>query len=222
MSQTQVWQCRLQMADPELVQLLSGSAPSALKLKAMDGTLSPVAPDALEVKEESRKREATALFNKGEALTLTERMRLQMIAPAAYGSSKTKPIIGKIEVSMNSMNRPVRVNFNRRERQAKTVIRGASSNGKVKVSAKPAPQTTVTYRGEREELQGRKFHIPSDVANKARFIEQEYDRQQQEEEAKAERERLDADAEAERPRSKRNSKTKHRTTSRSPLRHRCL
>ena len=42
------------------------------------------------MKEESRKREATALFNKGEALTLTERMRLQMIAPAAYEQLKNR------------------------------------------------------------------------------------------------------------------------------------
>ena len=72
---------------------------------------------------------------------------------------------------------------------------------KVKVSAKPAPQTTVVYRGSRSELQGRKFRIPSDTKDMAKFIESEYDRQQQEEEAKAqaeEQQRIQAEAEAER------------------------
>ena len=64
---------------------------------------------------------------------------------------------------------------------------------KVKVSAKPAPMTTVVYRGEREELSGKRFKIPSNVANKAKYIEQEHDKQQAEAEAKAERERIEAE-----------------------------
>jgi hypothetical protein len=70
-----------------------------------------------------------------------------------------------------------------------------------KVSTKPAPMTTVVYRGEREDLNGKRFKIPSNVANKAKYIEQEYDKQQAEAEAKAERERIQAEEqEAERVR----------------------
>ena len=65
-------------------------------------------------------------------------------------------------------------------------------------ATKQKPTVDVVYRGTREELQGHKFRIPAGLANPAKFIEQEYDKQQAEAAAKAEQERQAAEAEAQR------------------------
>ena len=65
-------------------------------------------------------------------------------------------------------------------------------------ATKQKPTVDVVYRGKREELQGHKFRIPAGLANPAKFIEQEYDKQQAEAAVKAEQERQAAEAEAQR------------------------
>lgn len=78
----------IQRRDPELVGLLDGTASAGVRADALSGLLSPVAPSIEEREKERMKGEATELFRKGAELNLTERMRLQQLAPAAFEQLK--------------------------------------------------------------------------------------------------------------------------------------
>ena len=73
----------IQNRDPELIQLLDGSASARLRADALAGILSPVAPNPEGRRQEALKAEANELFNRKD-LNLTEQMRLSMLAPKAH------------------------------------------------------------------------------------------------------------------------------------------
>ena len=70
--------------DPELVQLLSGTASASLVADALQGQLSPIPVSEDQRAAETRKEEAQALYDQSkteQGLNLTQRVRLQSAFP---------------------------------------------------------------------------------------------------------------------------------------------
>ena len=74
----------LEKQDPELFQLLSGTAPASLLADTLQGLLSPTPVSEAEREEQARKEERQALFDASrseEGLNLTQKVRLQAAFP---------------------------------------------------------------------------------------------------------------------------------------------
>nr|BDD47064.1 hypothetical protein 10 [Alphaproteobacteria bacterium] len=83
--------------DPELFQLLSGTAPAALRADALEGNFSAKAPDPAVRAEDHRKKEAMELRERFAELSMTDRMYLASIDPKAYEAEMAKletPTVG--------------------------------------------------------------------------------------------------------------------------------
>ena len=77
----------IERSDPELYQLLSGTASASLRADALEGNFSAKAPDPVIRVEEERQREVQDLFERRSQLTLTERLHLQRLDSKVYAEA---------------------------------------------------------------------------------------------------------------------------------------
>ena len=113
--------------DPELVQLLSGTASASLVADALQGQLSPIPVSEEQREADARKEEAQALYDASrseQGLNLTQKVRLQSAFPelaAKVQQENPTPVFSEQDIAARAQREAQQLAEVRRESRARSL-----------------------------------------------------------------------------------------------------